>query len=335
MQALKVQLPWEQPGWLEAATTWIHARLEASRWRASGPVELLHQRAWSTFARVPTDQGTAYFKAPAPPYYEAALTEALSRWRPDCTARLLGVDVARGWLLSADAGETLRAVSDPGEQIEHWVKLLPQYAELQMAMAGHVTELLGMGVSDRRLANFARLYANLLEETESLMIGLPDGLTREEHRRLLDLRPQVAAWCEQLAGYGLADTLTHEEIHDSNVLFNGEGYIFTDWSDSSVAHPFFTILVTMRAAAHRLKLAEDGPEITRLRDAYLESWTKFATRKALSEAFELAYRLAMINRALSWQESIGPLSDEQKEPYADNVPGWLQDFLIAGPVTSN
>ena len=109
MQDQHAQLPWEQPDWLEQVTEWIHAQLAASGWQVTGPVEIMHQRPWSAFARVSTANGTAYFKAPAPAYhYEVALTQALAHWRPDCTVRLLGVDLDRGWLLSADAGITLR-----------------------------------------------------------------------------------------------------------------------------------------------------------------------------------------------------------------------------------
>ena len=96
MQDRHIQLPWEQPGWLEQATAWIQAQLAERGRHASGPVELLHQRPWSAFARVPTDEGAAYFKAPAPMFkYEAALTQALARWRPDCTVPLLAVDLDR------------------------------------------------------------------------------------------------------------------------------------------------------------------------------------------------------------------------------------------------
>jgi 8-oxo-dGTP pyrophosphatase MutT (NUDIX family) len=331
MQDQPIQLPWEQPGWLEQATAWIHAQLATRGWRVTGPVEVLHQRAWATFARVFTDNGTAYFKAPAlDSMYEAALTQALARWRPDCTVPLLAVDRDRGWLLSADAGVTLRSASPSADQIGHWLKLLPLYVELQIEMADRVPELLALGMNDRRLAHLPRLYAQLMEATENLRVGLEPGLTPDEYQRLRDLRPQVTAWCEQLAGYGLPETLTHEEVHDGNVLVSGDRYIFTDWSDSSVAHPFFTMLVTIRAAADRLKLAEDGPEMIRLRDVYLEPWTKFETRGKLLAAFELAYRLGMVNRALSWHHGTGSLAKHHKEPYAHCVPSWLQDFLNAG-----
>lgn len=330
MQDQYTQLPWEQPDWLEQATAWIHAQLGQHGLQIAGPVELLHQRPWSTFARVSTDNGTAYFKAPAPMFkYEAALTQALARWRPDCTVPLLAVDLDRGWLLSSDAGVTLRSLTRSADQIEHWLKVLPLYVDLQIEMVDRVPELLALGMPDRRLAVLPHLYTQLMESTENLRVGLDPGLTQEEYQRLRDLRPRFAALCGQLAGYGLPETIAHEEVHENNVLVRDGRYIFTDWSDSSVAHPFFTMLVTLRSVAHWLKLDEDVPEMIHLRDAYLEPWTKFETRGKLLAAFELAYRLAMVNRALSWHHGAGALSKKHKEPYADSVPGWLQDFLNA------
>jgi hypothetical protein len=329
MQNQLTKLPWDEPGWFEQASTWIDDQLAASKRKKTGPIELVHQRLWSTFMRVETDKGTVCFKAPAPPFYEAPLTQALSIWRPDCTVPLLAVDLDRGWLLSADAGDTFRSVGQSLDQVAHWLKALPLYAELQIGMAEKVPEILSFGVADRRLAILPDLYSQLLEETENLRVGLEFGLTAEEFRRLLNLRPQFLDWCVELASFGLPETLTHEEIHENNVLVSNGRYFFTDWSDSSVAHPFFTLIVTLRATAHWLKLDEFGPEMMRMRDVYMEPWTRFVTREKLLSAFTLAYRLGMANRALSWNQSIGSLTGEQKEPYFDSVPGWLQDFMNA------
>ena len=323
-----MQLPWERTAWLEESTSWIQAKLAALGYSMSGVVEVLHQRPWSTFVQVTTDKGTVYFKAPAPAFnYEAGVTQLLSHLRPDCTVPLLAIDFERGWLLSADAGKTLRSVSPSVDQIDRWVKILPLYGELQIEMTGYVQELLSLGMYDRRLSRLPHLFTELMEQTESLRLGLEDGLTMAEYQRLRDLRPLVMAWCEELAGNGLPETLMHEEIHDANVLVNGDRFIFTDWSDSSVSHPFFSMLVTLRAAAHRLKLEENGAEMMRLQDAYLEPWTKYATRAKLTAALKLAYHLAMITRALAWYHGTGSLSEKYREPYADYVPGWLQDFL--------
>lgn len=79
------------------------------------------------------------------------------------------------------------------------------------------------------------------------------------------LRGRVAEWCAELASHGLPETLVHEEVHDANVLVSGQRYIFVDWSDSSIAHPFFSPLVTIRAAAYRLGLRPKMLQLTRVR----------------------------------------------------------------------
>ncbi|MCG8352977.1 MAG: hypothetical protein MI924_34875 [Chloroflexales bacterium] len=325
-----IALPWGQADWLDQATAWIQAQVARQGLHITGPVELVHQRPWSAFARVMTNKGVAYFKAPAPMFrYEAALTQALAEWRPDCTAPLLAVDPDNGWMLSVDAGTTLRQLGQSVAQIAHWLKVLPVYSELQIRLVDRVPDLLALGVPDRRLAHLPQLYTQLLEATESLRVGLDRGLTPAEYRRLRDGQAQFMAQCEELAAYNLPETITHEEVHENNVLFGNGRYIFTDWSDSSVSHPFFTMLVTLRGAAHWLKLDEASPELRQIRDAYLEPWTRFETRDKLLNALALAYRLAMVNRALSWHDGMSRLPEKDKEPYDDNVPGWLQDFLQA------
>jgi Phosphotransferase enzyme family len=327
--AQNYDLPWTEPGWFDQASAWIHVELERHDLHVTGPIDLLHRRAWSAFARVPTTGGIVYFKAPAPAMkFESVLTQALADWRPDCTVPLLATDPERGWMLSSDAGVTLRSLITSPDDLGHWHKALPLYAEFQIDLATRVPELLALGMPDRRLAELPNLYEELLADTQTLRLGLAQGLTLSEHRRLQDLRPRFAALCQELASMGLPETIAHEEIHDANVILSDGRYIFTDWSDSSVAHPFFTMLVTLRSAAYRLKLDEGGPEMMRLRNIYLDSWTAFAPQKRLLAAFRIAYRLAMVNRSLSYHRVLSPLPEAYRVEN-DSTVGWLQDFLEA------
>jgi hypothetical protein len=124
-------LPWSQPGWLEDVTAWIDAAVERT-----GPIEELHRRAWSAMLRMPTADGSAYFKASAPAHaHEAGLTEALARWCPECTVALLAVDTGRSWMLMRDAGEMLRSVLEREPTFERVELLFARYAELQLELA--------------------------------------------------------------------------------------------------------------------------------------------------------------------------------------------------------
>ena len=327
-----MQLPWNIPGWAEQAEAWIRQELTISGWAPRAALEWVHQRPWSAFARIQTVRGWAYFKAPSPAYrYEAPLTAALSVWAPQVSVNLLAYDMQHGWLLSAHAGETLRSRGQTPAQLADWQKILPAYAEFQIGLAERVEEMLAFSMPDRRPVRLPALFAETMNDEENLRVGLQPGLSAEEYQALLAMQPQVQAWCAQLAQSGIPVSLVHEELHENNVLFDGARYVYTDWSDSSVAHPFFTLIVTLRATAYWLKLNEYGSDMMRLHDAYLEPWTRFQPHAALLEIFPLAYRLGMLNRALSWRQGVGSLSWQQREAYADNVPGWLQDFLNTSP----
>jgi hypothetical protein len=65
-------------------------------------------------------------------------------------------------------------------------------------------------------------------------------------------------------------------------------YLFFDWSDSCLLHPFHTLVVTMRALAHRLELAPGGPDVLHLRNACLEAFGQYGSQAELVEAADLA-----------------------------------------------
>jgi hypothetical protein len=70
---------------------------------------------------VPTNQGKLFFKATAQEtIYEAALTQSLSRWFPDCMPEFVSVDTGRGWMLMRDGGQQLRASIRPTQDITPW-----------------------------------------------------------------------------------------------------------------------------------------------------------------------------------------------------------------------
>ena len=323
-----LQLPWTQPDWLDQASAWIRAGLERQGIRVSGPIEQPHVRPWSTVLRVPASTGVVYFKATTPALaHEPALTQALWRWRPDCMPQVLAVDPERGWLLLVDAGSMLRSLFNTSEDIQHWRRVLPLYAEVQIEMAGRRDELLALGALDRRLAVLPVQFEQVLADKEALLIDLPDGLTSEEYQRLRQLVSRFTAMCRELAGYRVPETLHHDDFHDGNVFVRDGRYIFSDWGESCVAHPFFTLTVALRSIAWRFELAENAPALAQLRDVYLEPWACYASRENLLAAAALARRVGMVCRALTWHRVISPLPEPFKAEHADAVPGWLQEFL--------
>lgn len=326
MSDQSIQLPWMQKDWGEGASTWIHAELESQGIYVTGQIE--HPQSWSTVLRVPSNAGDIYFKACGPGFaHEPALTESLWRWRPDCMPPVLAVDLQRGWMLTPDLGIALRSIIQPTRVLQHWRRVLPLYAEVQIDMASRINEILELGGLDRRLTKLPDDYELLLTNTDALRLDHPDGLSTEEYQRLHQLAPNVREMCEQLATYRIPETLHHEDFHDANIFIRNSHYTFADWGESGVAHPFITLLVTSRVIAWRLKLAEDAPELVHLRDIYLEQWKHYESPENLIAAFKLAYRVGMICRALTWHRIVVGMEEPVNAEYAEAVPGWLQEFL--------
>lgn len=336
------RIPWHQPGWLEQACQWTQAQLGLRGILLHEPVEQIRVQPWSAVLRAKTEQGNFYFKASAPVLsHEPALTRLLYQLRPDCMVEPLVVDVERGWMLMPDEGPMLRTMIQTTADLGHWEKILPVYAGVQQEMIPRRDQLLEMGLLDRRLAGLPDQFARLLDDEEMLMIGQEDGLSHDQFHRLRELIPQYAEMCARLAGYQIPETLHHDDFHDANVFVssqNGSGlvrYAFSDWGESCVAHPFFTMLVTLRSIAYRLDLpygsGEDNyafaPELAHLRDLYLKSWEEYGTHEDLRAAFSLAWRIAMVSRSLTWHRVASVLTGEERKKQAFAVVAWLQEFL--------
>jgi hypothetical protein len=330
------QLRWVEADWLREAHGWIRERLEQHGIVGAGEIEQPHVRWWSTVLRVPTNEGDLYFKALAPPHiFEAALTEELAQRAPDRIPAIVAVDVGRGWMLMRDGGTRLRELVRSVTDLDHWERLLPVYAQLQIDVAPRAAKLLSFGVPDQRIASLASHLEQLLEARDPLRIGEPGGLSAAELVQLRALVPDVAALCEQLARAAVPETLQHDDFHDGNIFAADGGYRFFDWGDSCVSHPFHTLVVTLRSIAYRFQELEPGArELVRLRDAYLESWTGFAGRAELRAVFDVAYRTGTIARALAWHRYLSVRDPQFRGDDAEAVPYGLRLFLTRGPIGS-
>ena len=263
------------------AADWIAAHVQPT-----GPVEVTHDRAWATVARVHVAGGYVWFKACAPVQaFEPGLTARLaSRW-PDHLPGLLGWHDERGWLLLEDAGTVARDLGNPPEL---WLKALPQYAELQRGETAHVDEHLAHGVPDLRTANLPGRYPELLRG------DLP--LEQEARDRLIQFEPTFGRWCAELASAGVSDSIQHDDLHHGNLYLHGDGPRILDWGDSSISHPFASLVVTFRFLERINGLDPSDPWFARLRDAYLEPWGAVADR----EVFDLAMRVGRFAHAIAW-----------------------------------
>ncbi|MCM0674607.1 aminoglycoside phosphotransferase family protein [Micromonospora phytophila] len=325
-----VAVGWDEPGWRAEALDWVTGELARQGRRVTGPVEA-RVRPWSLVWRVPTDTGDTWFKANNPgTLHEAGLLAALARLAPGRVLDPIAADPGRGWSLLPDGGGSLRDLLAREGDLTRWERILPEYADLQRTVAVSADELLSLGVPDHRPERLSTLFAQLLDDEEALLIGREGGLTAEAHERLRAHRPSFAGKCRRLAESGIAPTIQHDDLHDGNVFAAADGYRFFDWGDASVAHPFGSLLVTIRSVAHTFELGPGDPALGRLRDAYLEAWTDRHDRAALRETATLAVDVTKVSRALSWRRALDT-PDPARVEYAAAVPGWLEELFAPDP----
>jgi hypothetical protein len=289
----------------------------------SGPIEQPHVRPWSTVLRVTTEAGDVWFKANMPTQaFEVAVVETLAARRPDLVPTLLASDLARGWMLQGDGGTRLREILEKTHDFDVWLEILPLYAELQIDVAADRNRLLTAGVPDRLLASLPRQFEEVLADAEAL-----EALTQDERRRLAALAPRIDAECRELAAYGLPETIQHDDLHDGQVFVRDGRFLFFDWGDACVSHPFYTLVVTLAVLASRLELDHDASELDRFRDAYLEPWTRFRPRSELEHAYPIAYRLGVLCRGLTWRSVVAVLPQPLRDDEADAVPERMRMLL--------
>ena len=302
-------LQWDEVGWQETVDGWIDDTLAELEIERVDAVDHFRRRPWAALARVATMQGDLYFKADAPSEaYEPALTEWLAGRRPDLVPDVLRIDADRGWLLTRDAGTSLRDhITDPPDAAI-WSDLLPLSAELQIELAPSVEELLALGVPDSRPELLSQLYEDLLSRWPAAASAPP-----VEIARLVDA-----------LGDTIPAALSHEELQDHNILLRDGAPVVIDWAEAVVEHPFCGLVNTFRGLVDRWGFEAGASDLIALRDAYLEPWTTYAPLPRLGELFDLAYPLGMLCRALSWDRLLTELPAHDRGEFEDFVPAWLE-----------
>jgi hypothetical protein len=231
--------------------------------------------------RVPTNDGVLWFKAAVPSLsHDVGVTSTLAQLRPDLVLAPLAAEFERRWMLLPAAGERLREVLVRERHTGRWVELAPLYAQLQMASASCVGELLDYGTPDYRLARLPDLSGQL---------ALALGLSPPSARLVTALAAELEALC-------LPETIQHDDLHDDNVFVRTEGgYAIVDWGDSCISHPFVTLSVLLDGTVPSSRSAPLGDSVKRIQDAYLECWGE---PEQLCRAAKIAVCFGKLTRAL-------------------------------------
>ena len=272
----------------------------------TGAPETVSDDPWATVWRLPVADGVVYVKeCHGRWHFEGALTAAVSARWPHVSVEVLAADPSRARLVLADAGAPLVDLGNPPEL---WCEVLPRYAELQRGETAHAHEHLDAGVLDLRTAGLPAGYEWLLS------LRLP--IVADDHARLTAFAPELTRLCAELATSGTHETVQHDDLHHRNVFRGPHGLRVLDWGDTSIAHPFFSAVVTFRFLEEHNGFAPGDPWFERVRDAYLEPWGRDRV-----EEFELAQRVGIFAHAIAWAHCRAGLTAAQQDDFDARLPG--------------
>ena len=315
--------PWTKRGWYASVLSWLEGQL-AERGYQAKMVEQLAVSDWSCILRVQTGRGDLYLKCCDPAFpHESALTQALSHLWPASIPPVLAINKQQNWMLMEDAGQVLdEQHPDKAQDIACWQEIISAYVGIQIEAIGQRDYLLDQGCPDRRLELLPELFETALANREMWCVGREGGLSHKELTQLSGLMPRLKARCEELANYGIPETLHHDDLHTGNIMVRGEHFVIFDWAESFIAHPFYSLAIIQRYAD-----SFTGEQLDVLSETYLKPWTAYAPLERLHEAFELAQPLGLLCRGLTWYSYITSLESALKQKYVLNWPHWLRLFL--------
>lgn len=309
---------WARRGWFAEAALWIEGTLARQGRGTTAPIEQVSSWCISSLLRAETEDGRVFFKATAPsPLFvdEGTVTRGLALLFPDRVPLPIAIDPDRRWMLLDDFGPVVGWKAD----LETRAAVLSTFARMQLETTSRHGELLELGALDRRPAWLASRIVSLLHSHEAL------GLEDDERDRLSALEPRFVEMCERLAAGAVPDALVHGDLHLSNVAGDSDGYVFFDWTDACLTHPFLDLLVV---------LFEEDAEIRRsLRRAYLRVWAEVAPEDELLELWAVAEPLASLNQAISYRSIAANVEKGAAPELESMIPYWLRKALVSSENT--
>ena len=311
--APKLRPLWAQPGWFKEASDWIEEQLEKLDCKQLAPVEYVRNWSISCVLKIKTTSGNIYFKEASSflPLFcdEPIVTTELASLFPDRIPTVISIDRQRHWMLLEDFGKPVGSnASFKAQQ-----NIYRLFARIQIKSIEHRDRLLAVGCLNRGLDVLQSQIDPLINDENSL-----SELSTVEIEQLHNLAPYLKNLCSQLASYKIPETLVHGDVHLNNVALYKDNYIFFDWTDSCIAHPFFDLFELFIESDRKTLLGRitglwKQKYKKRLRDRYLSQWTEYEPRERLLDAWKIAKPLCFLHHAVTYQYMLSNLEPRAKQ----------------------
>ncbi|MBS3798175.1 phosphotransferase [Pseudoalteromonas sp. BDTF-M6] len=290
-------LNWESPEWLELAQSWADQNLAKHGLEPLGKLQKVSGWALGQIFKQNTNKGLCFFKATAfLPLFsnESQLCAKLSELMPEYVPETMFISSEKQWMMSKDFGGGLPEDADKGL----WPKAFQRLARLQQQSTKHTDALIKSGCLLRQVADIPEQLNSALNDTE-ITRHLTDDFIINKDEILLRVKQAV----EKLASFNMPNTLVHGDLHIENIAQVNGTFIFFDWSDACISHPFIDGTYIYRMP--------EGENKQRIVTAYLSQWSDFGDPATLRDAWDTAELVCYAHQAISYASMKKALSSEQ------------------------
>ena len=301
-----------------------------------GPSEVTYLRArpWAEIWRLDSATGRWWLKVnSAGTAYEARLLTELSRIGSSLVPHSRS-HPTEPWCLVADAGQSARdalQAAEPAARVRFWTMVLPRYAELQQL--AEPMALRSLGLPDLSAEALLDRFDEVVADRRWFSLDVAPEVSPNDWELVQACRPRLAEAAARLADARPA-TVQHDDLHDGNVFGRADAVKIIDWGDASLAHPFGTLLITLRVLAFQLECTWNDPQLDSVRNSYLEAWrTAGESSDELHRELDLAVRTGALARAAAWRRALGSPDAGKQLDFADAVASWmvrLAQALVTG-----
>jgi len=241
---------WESASWADAAQDWIDRVLEAYGVARNGELERVSRGLSATVLRVPTEAGTLFFKASAPPRAHEA--ELLARIAPHSRGHVptpLAVELDEGWSLSPGLGTPLsdgrtpRAAGEAAREASArtWRRAFADAADLQLAFSAAQDPLAEGGMPGFLPGQAAEYLDEALMRHASYPAGHPLHVGAADADLLARGLGAVESAAAALEAAGLPLTLQQGSLLPSQIVAPSASRaptMFIGWGEARWSHPF-------------------------------------------------------------------------------------------------
>ena len=279
--------PWAVSGWHGEVERWIASQIVRLGCGAIESIEAIKSWSISCVLKVKTEKRIFYFKASRDlPLFvnEGTVLARLAKLYPHRVPVPVAFAPEWNWMLLDDFGDPLGRDA-PLDQQTH---LMQDFARIQIDSSQKTEILLALGCKDRRIEALSLQIEPLFDD--ELVISF---LTLEEREKLKEIVPQLRALIAELIALPIPAALLHGDLHAGNVVRRNSSFLYFDWTDAAISHPYFDMI--------HIFMEEDETKKTALQEAYLIPWEENYRKADVRRAWELASTLYGLYHAVSYQ----------------------------------